>query len=365
MFKVRIVQAEFGDCFLLEYGNSTDRRFLLIDGGPPTTFERHLESELESITSAGGHLDLIMLSHVDNDHIVGLLDLMARLRGDSANGSSPLIATNGLWHNSFSKTIDVDNTLEPRLRAAAANAAAVSIQSTVNGIGEGNDLRLNASALGIPINQGFPKDLVCVDDNPTPVTLGNLTLTIVGPTRANLDELQRDWEEWVENHEEAVATGDPFVMANSDRSIPNLSSIMVLAEADGKRMLCTGDGRSDHLLKGLLQANLLDGDGALHVDLLKVAHHGSDRNATRKFFQKITADAYLVSANGKDGNPDTATLIWIVEEAKGSGREIEIVITNETPSTKKLVEEYDPADYGYRLKQMPKEAHAMTLTLAE
>lgn len=364
MFKVRVFQAEFGDCFILEYGTAAKPRFLLIDGGPSNTFDLHLERELESIAGAGGRLDLIVLSHVDNDHVVGLLDLLARLREDEANGTPPLIAADGLWHNSFSRTIDVNRTLEPRLREVAARSLAVETQSTVNGIGEGNGLRLAAAALALPLNTGFANDLVCVDDHPQAITFDNLTLRIVGPTRANLDELQEMWETWLEAHEEAVASGDPRVMANSDRSIPNLSSIMVMAEADGKRVLCTGDGRSDHLLKGLLAAGLLDGDGGCHVDVLKVAHHGSDRNATRAFFRKVTADTYLMSANGKDGNPDTATLIWIVEQAKEDGRAIEIVVTNETPSTEKLREEYDPNEYGYRVRVMPSHAHSMTLTLS-
>lgn len=365
MFKVRVIQAEFGDSFILEYGTAANPRFLLVDGGPPTTFDHHLERELESIAAAGGRLDLVMLSHVDNDHVVGLLDLLARLRSDEANGTPPLIAVDGVWHNSFSRTIDVNGTLEPRLRAAAMQAAAVQTQSTVNGIGEGNGLRTAAKALSLPLNPGFANDLVCVDDNPQPVVLGNLTLKIVGPTRANLEELKTQWGKWLENHEDAVASGDPFVMANSDRSIPNLSSIMVLAEADGKRMLCTGDGRSDHLLQGLGQAGLLDGGGGCHVDLLKVPHHGSDRNATRTFFRKVTADTYLISANGHDGNPDTATLIWIVEAAKEQGRKIEIAVTNDTPSTEKLRAEYDPSDYGYSLKVMSPQAHAIGLSLAE
>jgi hypothetical protein len=42
----------------------------------------------------------------------------------------------------------------------------------------------------------------------------------------------------------------PFIAAMADRSIPNLSSIMILAEADeGKKILFTGDGRGDHLLQ--------------------------------------------------------------------------------------------------------------------
>jgi len=362
MFRMRVVQAEFGDCFLLEYGSAVAPRFLLVDGGPPDTWELHLESELAGIAQVGGALDLVMLSHVDNDHIVGLLDLLARLRAD---GAAPLIGVGGIWHNSFGRTVDVDGTLGPRLRAATMNAASVQSAVAVNGIAEGNALRLAAQALGIPLNAGFPGDLVCADDHPQPVLLDNLKLTVVGPTRANLDELRAQWETWLAAHEDAVADGDPQVMANSDRSVPNLSSIVVLAEADGKRVLCTGDGRSDHLLQGLGQAGLLDAGGAVHVDVLKVAHHGSDRNATRKFFRLVTADTYVLSANGKDDNPDLATLIWIVEEAGKQGRQIELFATNDTPSLRELVAERDPAVNGYTLTVMDPGVHSTTIELAD
>lgn len=363
MFRMRVLQAEFGDCFLLEYGTAAAPRYLLVDGGPPHTFDDHLEPELAAIAAQGGTLDLVMLSHVDNDHAVGLLDLVARLRADAAADAAPLVAIGGLWHNSFARTLDPNGTLGPRLRQASLNAASVQSAFAVQGIGEGNALRLGAQALGLPINAGFANDLVCVDDQPAPVVLGNLTLTVVGPTRANLQELQDEWESWLAAHEDAVAGGNPQVMANSDRSIPNLSSLMVLAEADGAAVLCTGDGRSDHLLAGLAQAGRLDATGNLHVDVLKVAHHGSDRNATRTFFRKVTADTYVISANGKDGNPDAATLTWIVEEAQAAGRAIELLATNDTPTTRALVQALPPAQSGYAIRFLAPGAHAETLVL--
>lgn len=368
MFRMRVVQAEFGDCFLLEYGTAAAPRFLLVDGGPETIFGSHLEPELAAIAAAGGALDLVMLSHVDTDHAVGLLDFFARLRADDAGdatGASRLIQVGGLWHNSFRRAIDPNGELGPRLRAATQNAMSVRSAEAVNGIEEGNALRLAAQALRIPINSGFADDLVCADTATAALAFDNLSLRVVGPTQANLDELQTQWQTWLDAHEEAVTDGDPFVMANSDRSVPNLSSIMVLAEAHGKRVLCTGDGRSDHLLQGLEQAGLLDAAGAMHVDVMKVAHHGSDRNATRKFFRRVTADTYVLSANGKDDNPDLATMIWIVEEAKRQEREIELFATNETPSTVKLLEDLDPDENGYSLTVMEPGAHSATIVLAE
>jgi Metallo-beta-lactamase superfamily len=364
---LRAVQAEFGDCLIVEFGSAGEPRYLLVDGGPPGTYVRDLEPELRRI-AAGGRIELAVLSHVDNDHVSGLLDLLTQLREQRANHQPETIAIEGFWHNSFARAIDPAGELGPRMRALVAAAGGPQAMGqtgiAVEGIAEGDKLRQTALLLGLPINQGFAGELVCVDDAPALVTLENLTLRVVGPTRANLAELEQDWRKWLDAHEDAVADGDPLVASMADRSVPNLSSIMVLAEADGKRVLLTGDGRGDHLLDGLRTAGVLSADGSIHVDVLKVAHHGSDRNATRDFFEAVTADTYVVSANGKYGNPDLATLIWIVEAARKQGRGIDLVLTNPTPSSEKLLHEYPPGQYGYQLTTMAADKTSLVVELS-
>jgi hypothetical protein len=364
MLKLRVVQAEFGDCLILEYGTAAQPRFSLIDGGPDLIYPRHLKGALQSIAAASGKLDVVMISHVDSDHIVGVLDLISELRSQTANGQPRTIGVDALWHNSFGRTIGQDVQARLATVAALGGQAMAVTGMAVRGIGEGARVRTAATALQVPINPGFPTDLVSLETASGAKQFGNLSLQVVGPTRANLDALKTDWEAWLDAHEDEVASRDPFLMANSDRSVPNLSSIMVLASAQGKRLLLTGDGRSDHLLQGLGQANLLDGDGRMHVDVLKLPHHGSNRNVTKKFFTAVTADQYVASANGRDDNPDLATLIWIVEAAKEQNRQIEIIATNRTPSTQQLLDEHDPDDFGYRLRFLPAAAHSMVLELA-
>ncbi|MBC7232321.1 MAG: MBL fold metallo-hydrolase [Chloroflexi bacterium] len=367
MLKLRIVQAEYGDCFILEFGTPSQPRYILIDGGPASIYERYLREELQSIQVGGGKLDLAILSHVDNDHAIGLLDLFAELRNQRANGLPETIAIDALWHNAFRHALGDNIAIRLKMLLAMAGVAAQAMTTTgmvVQGISEGQHLRQSAAALGIPVNPGFAHDLICVDDAPQPLILDNLTLRIVGPTQKNLEDLKKEWLAWLDIYEESIASGDPFLAAMADRSIPNLSSIMILAEADGKTILFTGDGRGDHLLQGLRQAHLLDAKGRLHVNVLKLPHHGSNRNVSKTFFKNVTADQYVISANGMYGNPDLATLIWIVETAKKQKRTIEIVATNETPSTEKLVWEYDPDKYGYRLRVMKKGMRSMALELA-
>jgi glyoxylase-like metal-dependent hydrolase (beta-lactamase superfamily II) len=94
------------DCFLLEFGEETDPRYILVDGGPGTIYEPHLKPVLTSIAGQGGGLDLIVVSHVDRDHVLGLLDLMADLRTDRESGRTEFIGVDGIWHNAFDESID-------------------------------------------------------------------------------------------------------------------------------------------------------------------------------------------------------------------------------------------------------------------
>lgn len=348
MFKLNIIQAEFGDSFILEFGTPSDPHYVLIDGGPDMVYEKHLKSVLKGIKQAGYDLDLVVLSHDDDDHVVGLKDYFAELR--LANHGLPL--PKGLWYNSFAGTIGQGNDIETRIRSLiTATRANVMSNSGVmlQGIADGIELRRAALALQIPINEYFVDELISLDTVPQTLHFANADFLIVGPTKATLNDLRQKWADWLDEHENAIVSDDIYVMANSDRTIPNRSSIMILVKADNKTILLTGDGRSDHLLEGLGQANLLNDAGCLHVDVLKLPHHGSERNVTKAFFKKVTADTYIISANGKDDNPDMAMLIWIAEAAKSQKRKINIIATNRTESTQRLLREYPKEKYRYTM----------------
>ncbi|MGW1671603.1 hypothetical protein [Streptomyces sp. NPDC002324] len=112
--------------------------------------------------------------------------------------------------------------------------------------------------------------------------------------------------------------------------MPNLSSIvLLLRHAEGTALL-TGDARGDHVLAGLRALDLLD-DAPLHVDLLKLPHHGSDRNVEPGFFERIRADHYVVSADGvRHHHPGEDTLRWLVE-SRAPEDEYVVHLTNRIP----------------------------------
>lgn len=352
--RLHAIKAFQGDCLLLETGDAPPR-FVLIDGGPPSTYDRYAKTYLEKVIGADGVLDLVVVSHVDADHIIGVLDLFADMEANAVN-HQPSFQVRELWHNAFADTVDtpaqdITQGLQMILDfAGAKNQAMVVGQVDFLGISEGYRLERSALRSNVPINSSFGGAIISPDSLADPVhRVGATTLRVVGPTRANLDALRKTWLAWLREHADPVAKGQVEALANVDKSVPNLSSIVLLAEEGGKRFLLTGDARGDHILSGLAAAGLLDGDGGVSVDVLKVQHHGSDRNTDRAFFDKVRAATYLISANGKYGNPDLETLEWIVDAAEARGDHVRIVVTNEAPTLRELEIKRPAALHGYTL----------------
>jgi beta-lactamase superfamily II metal-dependent hydrolase len=368
MFKLHVVQARYGDALLLSFGPAARPRHILIDGGPDGNYAADLEAALEEIVGKGKQLDLVVLSHVDNDHVIGLLDLLAALEDDQVSGRRLRTRIASLWHNSFERTIDRTGKVGQQMQAnmmmfsaARMNTAlAKDTLETFYGIKEGNRLRLMARKLGIPINKGFTNDILLAAR--TPVKFGPLELQVAGPTKTQLKALETEWLNWLDESAKKIAT-DPATAAMSDTSIPNLSSIVLLAKCGGKSILLTGDARGDYVIEGLRTAGLLKKE-KLHVNVLKVQHHGSSRNTTAAFFNTITADTYVLSADGRHGNPKFDTMKWIVEGARVRNQRITLVATNETETIIELQKKLPLADYGYTLRLLPEHKHSIEIALS-
>jgi len=128
--------------------------------------------------------------------------------------------------------------------------------------------------------------------------------------------LQRHHDAFLETHKDDKGA-EAALAALTDKTVANLSSLVLLAEVDNGRILLTGDARGDKILEGLELAGLLKPGESIHVDILKMPHHGSDRNVDPVFFQRITADHYVFSGDGEHGNPERATLQMLLD-ARGS-----------------------------------------------
>jgi beta-lactamase superfamily II metal-dependent hydrolase len=92
------------------------------------------------------------------------------------------------------------------------------------------------------------------------------------------------------------------------------------------------------MLLGVLSKNaVLDKQGKVYVNVLKVPHHGSDRIVSMKLFDTVYVDYYVISSNGRDGNPSLDTLKWFIESGYQNINPKNIVLTNKTPNVLRVL----------------------------
>jgi beta-lactamase superfamily II metal-dependent hydrolase len=140
------------------------------------------------------------------------------------------------------------------------------------------------------------------------IDFGALRLTVVGPRQAEIEALRIEWAKQLKEKEKKRGKKAGVAALDIDTTPTNLSSIVCLAEFAKKRMLLTGDARADKILDGLEAAKILRKGEKLDLDLVKVPHHGSSRNLTEKFFDRLRTPEFVISADGEHDNPDIESL---------------------------------------------------------
>ena len=171
--RLHVVQAEYGDCLILESETGKNSTTVLIDGGPYQTFEKHLKPTLQKLPIKG-KLDLVVLSHIDNDHIIGLLDLLEEIKEQREKGTKELVRISKLWHNSFNDLLQINEDPGTFLKNSllAMNFRSKEEQKKMErsitsiimkGFQQATDLTSLAKLLNIPINPEFGK-LVLIEN---------------------------------------------------------------------------------------------------------------------------------------------------------------------------------------------------------
>jgi beta-lactamase superfamily II metal-dependent hydrolase len=354
MVTLEALNALYGDCLLLRYpGPDHKERIWIIDGGPKgatvggkklVVWKDVLLPRLKEINpSKPLPITLGMVSHIDDDHINGIQALTGTLvAAGPANPAAVKFAR--FWFNSFDKLVG------PKPAGLPAEAATASLQSLVSvanlpgvdddhaqlimqSVGQGINLASDLKSLKLDGNQpvgGF----VMAKKGQQKFAIEGANLTVIGPLESRLEALRKDWAKALKKSTKKArqaALQELFLPDKKlDKSIPNLSSIVVLVEVGGRKLLLTGDAHGDDVVKAWKELDL--GTKPVTIDLLKMPHHGSIRNTTESFLKFFVADHYVFSANGKYDNPDAPTLEALVK--MHGKRKIVMHFTNEDVSWK-------------------------------
>ncbi len=321
--QLEMLPAAEGDALLLTYGDSETPHRILIDGGRRSTY-KHLRERIEQIPlneDGERFFELLIVTHIDADHIEGIICLLQDEELNCRFGD--------VWFNDW-------NHLEPLVEGETP---------THLGAAQGEFLGALLTNLDLPWNKKFDEGAVVLPPEPEPMPVrefaDGLELTVVSPTIESLIKLRAEWTEAIEaagfapgNRSEALEQfadkawsrlpahlGDESERRTLDHSEANGSSIAVLLDYEGIRLLLSGDAWPQVLRPSLDRwcAEQPDEPGRIRLDAFKMPHHGSKKNVTPQLMQSIECPRYLISTSGsRFHHPDVDAIEIIIDGHAGN-----------------------------------------------
>jgi len=307
MLTVELLPAGNGDCLWIEYGSGRKVHRILVDGGTRPT-RAILKQRIQCMNDDDRHFNLVVLTHVDLDHIGGLLPIW--------QDDSLTLDVDDFWMNGWQHLDDHDT------------------DDTLSAL-QGEQLARFITSRDVPWNRHFSKRAVVVpDEGPLPVAHfpGGAQITLLSPNRPQLVEMIPAWDEAIDQlaFDESTTNVDdelPDMLGDEypnveelsaaifmeDDAIPNGTSIAFLLEIDHISVLFAADSHPSLLERSVRR--LLDQrqKAQLTLSALKVSHHGSRKNTSSELLSLLDCDTYLFSTNGaKHSHPHAETIARIL-----------------------------------------------------
>jgi len=315
-FNIELLPAKEGDAIWIEYGDIQHQRRILIDGGPIAAYS-DLEAKWNSLPRGDQRVELIVITHVDTDHVEGIIRYFAE------KPQNWHISPRDIWFNGYQHMIDAH-----ALGGREGDFLSALIQ-----------LRANDKW-----NQAFQRNAAVVipdHDLPSGSLSDDMRWTLLSPDKKKLKRMAKRWEKDVAKHDlrpgdleraldQLINVGryrpaegilgaageideDLLKQLKTDQSPANGSSIALLLEFKGKSCLMLGDAHASTVADSI-EKLIPQGQKRLKVDAVKVSHHGSRANITKRLMNLIDAKHFLISSNGdRHDHPDPEAIEVIIQ----------------------------------------------------
>lgn len=303
---VRLLDASYGDAILVSHSNEAETFNLLIDGGPAKTFgfgsggrrPGPLRIALDEIKEKHQTIDLVILTHIDSDHIKGLIKAF-QFDGYLSNLAKQVWLNASSNITSFMDAVDI-----------AENAIPYSTDDDANtSVRDGKTFEQILTKLDC-----WRREIIIAGQI---IHVGPFKFTILSPSRKNLEKLLYIWPDENDSADTAgepndyhksfdeLLTNDKFI---ADDSFANGSSIAFILEVENKKVLFLGDAHDATIIETLRNLDYSE-QNKLAVDYVKLSHHGSQFNTSKELLSLIDCRKYLISTDGsRHGHPHKKTL---------------------------------------------------------
>jgi beta-lactamase superfamily II metal-dependent hydrolase len=305
--KIKTLPVYNGDSILISFDSKEGVKNILIDSGIGRS---HLTivNELKKIEALGQTIELLVITHIDDDHIGGILKLFS-------NNVSQKSLIKKIWFNSgtiiseFFKTGDKE---ERSIRIVSNDQPNISIK-------QGNTLEKNITELGV-------WNRTVVYNGLEPINFYGADIIILSPSISNLDNLNQIWEVEADKSENISASKLDYKQTiselstqelnNEDTTAPNGSSIAFLLEYNKLRYLYLADSHPSTIEDSLRSLGYSE-ENPVELSVVKVSHHGSSRNISDSLIKIWKCKKYIISTNGsKHGLPNKLCLSKLITSSE-------------------------------------------------
>lgn len=292
---VEVLKAQYGDCIFVNIVYGGQEYTIMIDGGLDATYQERrrrqtgpLQEKLEKLKLAGKHIDLLIITHVDYDHIGGVLKWFETDFPEDG-------FVRRIWINDDVKIADPSDL----------DNSAVHEVSLLKLLDEHHVTYENLIVAGKEAKFAWGKIYVLA-----PNTADHNK--IAAKVATNLDNKENT--NYKKSIKELVSEG-----WTADGMTPeNDASIAILLHTnDGENDLFLGDANIDTVITSI--DGLKDFEKPLHCMWVKLAHHGSKNNFKSDFLKIVNGENYIFSSNGDYyGHPDKEVVAELIDKTNAT-----------------------------------------------
>lgn len=289
---LNVFEAGKGDFFWLEYITEEGRRHILIDSGSGRSF-RDYGRVLKYIKDREEIIEAMIFTHIDGDHIGGGIKALSLINEER------FPAIKRIMMNSVT---DISMCINNDMQLSVGQAIKLENVFETLGLSE---------KIIYPILQGDSFELT-----------GDAWIKIISPNKKTFLQFEAMVDKKIEgrNNSPQLSRADEdlykynihdYVSKNDieDDRLENTVGIAFVFEMCNVRMAFLADANPRICAEGI---ELLYGT-YVPFDLVKLAHHGSSKNTTRRLTEIINAQNFLLSTNGHNGKPSKQMLCRLLE----------------------------------------------------
>lgn len=338
--KIQTFPVGSGDCITLLLKNGDKEMHIMVDCGRyKPEVNDYVKNEFH------GHIDYLIVTHIDNDHIKGLIEMLS---------SKPDLTINHIFYNCYQRTSDDLQEWDERMVENMKNVyhhLPVVIDMLEQKINAETSKSLAELILG---NEKWKKvwRREYITDESSMVDLGDDMgkFIFLSPTKKALDDLDKEYrtlfwktlyKQKKEDYkkEETIYESLMRIMEQEDNegfdeepvsskvldenalkfyadekmkglSPANEASIAFIWEHEGHRILFMGDANPDQVVKKIGDV-YKDTPKPVLFDAIKISHHGSAHSTSKELVSIADSERYFVTG-GANARPSYQALSRII-----------------------------------------------------